>query len=124
MRVFIAALLSSLSVVPFYLILLAVSGDLDNRLLYTVLIGALVVATVAIFCIALPLHLLLTRLGLVRGYYYIGAGFFAPAIFTLLLNPLGSDVASWVKWQALGLGLLGGSVAFVFWSLATAKSKT
>lgn len=123
MRLFFAALLSSLSVIPFYLFLLAVSGDLDNRLLYTVLIGAFVVASVAIFVIAVPLHLLLTRLNWVRSYYYVGTGFFVPAILTLLLNPLGSDVASWVKWQALGLGMLGGSVAFIFWKLATIKPK-
>lgn len=119
MRLFVAAILSSLAIVPLYLALLAVSGGLDTRVLLPMLVAALVLALLATIFVGIPLHLLLVRLGRSRFYYYALVGFVVPAVFTLARNPFDSDVSSWVKWQALAMGVLGASVAVIFWKVAT-----
>jgi hypothetical protein len=119
MRILIASVISSLSIVPLYLVLLAISGDLDNRLLLPVLMAALVVSVAAIVCVALPLHFVLIRFGRPRSYYYTITGFLLPAIVILAINPFGSEVASWIKWQAMAMGVLGASVATIFWWIAS-----
>jgi hypothetical protein len=119
MRILIASIISSLSIVPLYLILLVLSGGLDGRLILPIFLAALAISTTAIIFCAIPLHYVLTRIGRPRSYYYVFTGFLLPIIFTLVRNPFGSDVASWVKWQALAMGVLGASVAFIFWKIAT-----
>ena len=119
MRIFIASIISSLSIVPLYLLLLVLSGGLDGRLLLPILLAAVAISATAIIFFAIPLHYVLTRIGRPHSYYYVFAGFLLPIIFTMARNPFGSDVASWVKWQALAMGMLGASVAFIFWKIAT-----
>jgi mannose/fructose/N-acetylgalactosamine-specific phosphotransferase system component IIC len=119
MRIFIASIISSLSIVPLYLLLLVLSGGLDGRLLLPILLAAVAISSTAIIFFAIPLHYVLTRMGRPHSYYYVFAGFLLPIIFTIARNPFGSDVTSWVKWQALAMGVLGASVAFIFWKIAT-----
>ena len=118
MRIFLAVVVSSIAILPLYFALLALSGDLDHRLLVPMLLAALAVATVAMCSIALPLHFVLTRLGKTGVGYYAFAGFLLPALVTLTINPFGTDVVSWVKWQAFAMGLLGACLAAIFWWIA------
>jgi hypothetical protein len=122
MRVFLASIISSLSIVPLYFILMALNDDLSNGLFFPMLVGALAVAAGAIFCVAVPLHFLLLRMGRARGHYYVLAGLLLPTAVTLAINPFGADVASWVKWQALAMGVMGAVVAGIFWKIASGKS--
>jgi hypothetical protein len=121
MRLFLAVIVSSISILPLYFALLALSGDLDHRLLVPMLLAALAVATVAMCSIALPLHFVLTKLGRSSVGYYAIAGFLLPALVTLAINPFGTDVVSWIKWQAFAMGLLGTCLAAIFWWIARDK---
>ena len=118
MRLLLAVVVSSISILPLYFALLALSGDLEHRLLVPMLLAALAVAAVAMCSIALPVHFLLTRLGKSSVGYYTLAGFFLPALITLMINPFGTEVVSWIKWQAVAMGLMGASVAAIFWWIA------
>ena len=124
MRVFLAVVVSSISVLPLYFALLALSGDIDHRLLVPMLVAALAVTTAAVLFLALPLHLVLTRIGKQRFPYYAIIGFLVPALTTILVNPFGTEVLSWVKWQGLAMGFLGACVATIFWVIATSTPAT
>ena len=118
-RLLLAVVVSSITVLPLYFLLLALSGDLDHRLLVPMLLAALAVATVAMCFIALPIHFVLRRLGRSSIGYYALAGFLIPVLVTLVINPFGTEVVSWIKWQAVAMGLLGACIATVFWAIVT-----
>ena len=123
MRVCLAAFTSAASIVPLYLILLALSGGLEARLLGPMLLAALAVAVLAVCCVALPLHFFLAWIERQNPLCYIAVGFIGPMLVTLVLNPFGTDIASWVKWQALAMGVLGACLAAIFWWIATGGKK-
>ena len=124
MRIVIASIVSSLFVLPLYLVILALSGDLNNALLAPMLLAAWMVSAATILFIALPLHFILKVYGKSYAALYVVPGFSLAAALTYMVEPFGQDGNYWLLWQCLAMGFLGASVAGVFWSIASNEPAT
>ena len=72
------------------------------------------VAFVGVNIVGLPVHLFLVWRRMSRPIHYVAPGFVAPALFTLLMRPLGGGDAMAITQQALLFGFFGAGVALVF----------
>lgn len=121
-RLILAVIVSAAAVVPPYLGLSILSGDLGNVLLPVVLVAALGVSTISVLFIGLPVHLVLVRLNKKRSIYYMLIGFLVPVLVTLIAHPFGEDGMLWIIWQSFLTGAIGALVALVFWKVVTYDS--
>ncbi len=61
-RLILAIAVSAAAVVPLYLALSVLTGDLDNMFLPIALVAVLGISTVSVLIVGLPVHLVLVRL--------------------------------------------------------------
>ena len=115
----LAIIVSSVAIVPIYLVFLIFTGELDNMLLMVVLVAALGVTSIAVLFVGLPVHMILVRLDRVKSLNYAIAGFVVPVIVTLAFQPFGNDGLKWIAIQSVFLGILGVLIALIFWKVVT-----
>jgi len=120
----VAVVVSSVAIVPLYLIVAVFTGDLDNMLLPVMLIAALCVSTAGVVIVGLPMHLILVRMGRVKAIYYAFFGFLVPTLVTVVIHPFGEDGFGWIIVQSISLGLFGAVIAVIFWKIVTYDSAT
>jgi len=124
-RVLLAVLLSSVAVVPLYLLLVLVTGETHNvPLLLFITVIALLISFVGVLVVGLPTHLILVRLDKVKSVNYAIVGFIVPALLTAVFHPFGEDGIKWIAIQSFNLGVFGALIALVFWKVVTHKSAT
>ena len=109
-----AVLVSTFCVVPIYVVLSALTGDLDNDLLIPVLMMTPLFAFIGVLLVGLPVHLFLVWRRMSRPLHYGLPGFVVPALFVAVTHPFGEDGALWISWQAVLMGVFGAIVALVF----------
>ena len=107
-----------------YIVVIIITGDLNNKLLPVALVVAMIVSIVGVLVIGLPTHFVLTRIGQAKGAYYALVGFFVPALVTIVTHPFGEDGVSAITIQALVFGGFGAAVALIFWKVVTYDSST
>lgn len=121
-RLIAAVVSSALCVLPLYLLLSVVAGDLNNSLLAPVLMMTLVVALIGVLLIGLPVHFFLLWRRMSHPVHYAVPGFAVPALLAVLTHPFGEDGLLWVLWQAFLLGAMGAVIALVFRRIALGKA--
>ena len=122
MRLALAIVVSTVSVVLMYFVLSLVSGELPNDLWVPTALVALIIGAVGVTVVGLPVHFLLGLVHKRRASLYALAGFVAPVLVVLVARPFGEDGPLWVLWQALLLGMFGVCVALLFWKLAVGSN--
>ena len=123
-RLLAAVVLSTFCVVPLYLALSIVSGDLNNDLLVPVLIMTPVFALIGVLLVGLPIHFFLVWRGLSRPIHYVLPGFVIPAMFVAITHPFGEDGALWISSQAFLIGAFGAIVSLIFRRIALGEAST
>ena len=122
MRLTIAVLGSTISVVPLYFLWAALTGDFDIDSLLVVGYFGLVIAGIGVVLIGLPTHFILRSMKKQRSYFYALPGFLIPAALMLLSHSFRADGYPTIFRQSLQMGVFGAVVALVFWRIAVPRS--
>ena len=119
LRLSAAVLISSIAVVPAYLLaILTIGGWPDDAALFPVLMVALMLTLAAVAVVGIPAHLLLATLHLRGAIPYVLAGCLVPVAFLFAAEPFGDALALALPAQAALAGGFGALVALVFWGVA------
>jgi len=121
-RLGLAVLVSSLSVVPLFIVIEWVSGGFDSFMLDVALLIAAVTAFLGVVIVGLPMHYFLSYRNLSKALHYAIAGFLLPVLFVAMIQPFRDDDGFRIIWQALLMGVFGALVALVFRAIAQPKA--
>lgn len=115
MHIIKAVFYSSLSIIPIYLVVILLSGDINNQLLAIALWVAYFLAVIGAIFIGVPTHLILSKLNIKSSVIYTFIGFIIPAALVWISHPFGADGFFWILWQGSLMGGFGALCAYVFW---------
>jgi hypothetical protein len=122
LRLSAAVLISSIAVLPVYLIAILWLGDsADVSTLASVLMMALMLTMGCVAIVGIPVHALLAFLNLRRAWVYAIAGFGVPLAGVFAARPFGDDATLGLMAQAGLAGIFGACIALVFWKLAVSS---
>ena len=117
-RVLAACLYASITYVPAFLFLAAITDDLDNALLGPFIIVGYLVSLICVIVVGVPTYFLLEKHSKRSATYYAVIGFLVPLVLVLLTQPFGRDGTLAVALQSVLFGVIGLASALEFWWFA------
>ncbi len=123
-RLLPAILISSFCVAVPFILFAVFSGQLGNSRITFFIPMAPIVAFVGVTVVGIPVHSFLLWRRMSRPIHYAVPGFVAPALYVILMQPLGAGDTLAIGNQALLFGSFGAGVALVFRWVALGKPRT
>jgi hypothetical protein len=121
-RLVLAVVVSTLSIVPTYFMLVVLDGDFNNDFLLPVLLMTPIFVFEGVFFVGLPVHFFLVWKNWLRPVHYVVPGFLIPTLIVAVSHPFGEDGVLWISWQAILMGATGAIVALIFRRVALGKN--
>ena len=121
-RLVLAVIVSTLSIVPMYFMLVVLDRDFNNDYLLRVLLMAPLFVLEGVLFVGLPVHFFLVWKNWLRPVQYLIPGFVIPALVVAISHPFGEDGALWIFWQTILMGATGAIGALIFRRAALGKN--